>query len=61
MALEKEPTEYVLLHLRGRFSYEMASLSWVEKKICSTIFAKVPERTYDDALTDFVAVRQSFC
>uniref|UniRef100_A0A0N5B138 Regulator of microtubule dynamics protein 1 n=1 Tax=Syphacia muris TaxID=451379 RepID=A0A0N5B138_9BILA len=55
LALEKEPSEHVLLHLRGRFSYEMASLSWVEKKVCSTIFAKVPERTYDDALTDFLA------
>ncbi|VDD86546.1 unnamed protein product [Enterobius vermicularis] len=54
IALGRQPTEHVLLHLRGRFSYEMASLSWVEKKVCSTIFSKVPERTFDQALDDFL-------
>lgn len=54
IALKKQPEEHILLHLRGRFSYEIASLSWVEKKVCNTIFSKVPESTFDDALTDFL-------
>ncbi len=34
----------------GRWCYEVAGLTWVEKKIAATFFDAPPESTYDDAL-----------
>lgn len=32
-ALELDPTDFALLHLRARFSYTIANLSWLERKV----------------------------
>ena len=40
--------------MRGRFSYSVASLSWIERKAASAFFATPPSATYDDALADFL-------
>ncbi|VDK74198.1 unnamed protein product [Litomosoides sigmodontis] len=53
-AIEMQPTEYSLLHSRGRFSYEVANLSWIERRLCSTLFSEVPNGTVDQALNDFL-------
>lgn len=33
-ALEIRPSDADLHHLLGRFKYEVANLSWIEKKVC---------------------------
>ncbi|KAL3985627.1 hypothetical protein ACH3XW_39390 [Acanthocheilonema viteae] len=53
-AIEMQPTEYSLLHSRGRFSYEVANLSWIERRLCSALFSEVPNNTVDQALSDFL-------
>jgi hypothetical protein len=42
--------------MRGRFSFSVASLSWLERKAAATFFASPPEATYEDAIRDFEAV-----
>ncbi|CAL2036869.1 unnamed protein product [Caenorhabditis brenneri] len=54
-ALELEPTDFALLHLRARFSFTIANLSWVERKAASLLYSEVPKATIDDALADFEA------
>uniref|UniRef100_A0A0M3HTX5 FRIGIDA-like protein n=1 Tax=Ascaris lumbricoides TaxID=6252 RepID=A0A0M3HTX5_ASCLU len=53
-ALAVDPKEFTLLHLRGRFTFEVATLSWIEKKVCNALFAVLPEATIDMALEDFL-------
>jgi hypothetical protein len=50
------PQEYSLLHMRGRFSYSVANLSWFERKAASALFATPPTATIDEALADFLEV-----
>lgn len=52
-ALEIEPNDPELHHLLGRFRYEMASLSWIERKVASTLFAEPPSATFEGALSAF--------
>ena len=44
-----------LFHLRGRWRYEVAGLSWLEKKAAAALYASPPESTYDQALNDFMS------
>uniref|UniRef100_A0A0N5AQJ4 Regulator n=1 Tax=Syphacia muris TaxID=451379 RepID=A0A0N5AQJ4_9BILA len=53
-AIAIEPKEFTLLHLRGRFCFEVANLSWLEKKVANALFSGVPNCTTNDALTDFL-------
>ncbi|VIO98623.1 Uncharacterized protein BM_BM2444 [Brugia malayi] len=53
-AIQMQSTEYSLLHSRGRFSYEVANLTWIEKRLCSALFSEVPHGTIDEALSDFL-------
>ncbi|EFP09551.1 CRE-RMD-1 protein [Caenorhabditis remanei] len=57
-ALELEPTDFALLHLRARFSFTIANLSWLERKAASMLYSEVPKATIDDALVDFEAAYQ---
>jgi tetratricopeptide (TPR) repeat protein len=57
-ALAMEPNEYSLLHMRGRFSYSVANLSWFERKAASAFFATPPTATFDDAIKDFLEVEK---
>uniref|UniRef100_A0A915CVD1 Regulator of microtubule dynamics protein 1 n=1 Tax=Ditylenchus dipsaci TaxID=166011 RepID=A0A915CVD1_9BILA len=54
--LSIDPSEYLLLHMRGRFAYSVASLSWLEKSVASTLFATPPKATFQEALCDFLQV-----
>ncbi|CAL2029690.1 hypothetical protein CAEBREN_29063 [Caenorhabditis brenneri] len=54
-SLGKEPKDTALLHLRGRFKFSVASLSWVEKKLASTFYSQPPSHTYEEANEDFLA------
>ncbi|CAB3409893.1 unnamed protein product [Caenorhabditis bovis] len=51
-ALELDPTDFALLHLRARFSFTLANLSWLERN-------EVPKASIDDALADFEAAYKS--
>ncbi|VDM44649.1 unnamed protein product [Toxocara canis] len=57
-AIAMQPTEYTLLHMRGRFAFSVANLSWLERKVASTLFAAPPQATLDEALEDFLAVEE---
>uniref|UniRef100_A0A224XIM9 Regulator of microtubule dynamics protein 1 n=1 Tax=Panstrongylus lignarius TaxID=156445 RepID=A0A224XIM9_9HEMI len=48
-ALKLKPDDPTLHHLLGRFKYEVASLTWVERKVAGTLFGEVPYSTYPEA------------
>ncbi|CAJ0573289.1 unnamed protein product, partial [Mesorhabditis spiculigera] len=54
-ALALDAKDSTLLHLRGRYAFGIANLSWLERKAASAFFATPPEATIDEALADFVA------
>ncbi|CAI2348118.1 unnamed protein product [Caenorhabditis sp. 36 PRJEB53466] len=54
-ALQLDPTDFALLHLRARFSFTIANLSWIERKAASVLYNEVPKATIDDARADFEA------
>ncbi|XP_003690508.1 regulator of microtubule dynamics protein 1 [Apis florea] len=53
MALEICPDDSELHYLLGRFKYEIANLSWIEKKVAATLFAEIPSASYEEALDCF--------
>ncbi|CAJ0942740.1 unnamed protein product, partial [Mesorhabditis belari] len=54
-AIALNGNDSTLLHLRGRYAFGIANLSWLERKAASAFFATPPEATIDEALADFVA------
>ncbi|OXU30880.1 hypothetical protein TSAR_002601 [Trichomalopsis sarcophagae] len=52
-ALEINPHDSFLHHLMGRFKFEVSELSWIERKVASTLFGEVPSATYQDAIPHF--------
>lgn len=50
IAVEVDPNDQLMHHMYGRWCYEVASLSFFERKIAESFFAKPPEATYDEAL-----------
>lgn len=57
-AIAADPEKYSLHFTFGRWCMEVASLSWMERKIASTLFEKVPEASYDDAIKHFETCEQ---
>lgn len=55
-AISLNSNEPNLFYLRGRWSYEVASLSWLERKAATALYATPPNSTFDEALEDFVRV-----
>uniref|UniRef100_A0A0N4UCH6 TPR_REGION domain-containing protein n=1 Tax=Dracunculus medinensis TaxID=318479 RepID=A0A0N4UCH6_DRAME len=54
-AIALKPMEYTLLHMRGRYFYSIANLSWLERKLVNTLCPSITA-TIDDALNDFLKV-----
>jgi len=52
-AAELAPHDHTIQHLLGRFCYEVAALSWWEKKMAATLFAEVPTTSMDEAREHF--------
>ncbi|KZC07339.1 PREDICTED: regulator of microtubule dynamics protein 1-like [Dufourea novaeangliae] len=52
MALEIQPDDNELHYLLGRFKFEIANLSWLEKKVAATLFAEF-RASHDEALVCF--------
>ncbi|CAL7944296.1 unnamed protein product [Xylocopa violacea] len=53
MALEMRPDDFELHYLLGRFKYEIANLSWIEKKVAATLFAEIPSASHEEAINCF--------
>jgi len=53
-ALELEPTDPTLWYMMGRFSFDVAKLSWMERAAARAVFGSEPPRTtYEQALQEF--------
>ncbi|XP_066990984.2 regulator of microtubule dynamics protein 2 [Anabrus simplex] len=57
-ALTLHPTDPSLHHLLGRFKYEVAMLSWMERKVAGTLFAEPPSATHKEALENFLRAEE---
>ncbi|KAI1711773.1 regulator of microtubule dynamics protein 1 [Ditylenchus destructor] len=57
-AIALQPKDFSLLHMRGRFSYSVAGLSWIERNFASTFFETPPTATYQDAVNDLLEVNR---
>lgn len=55
-AISLNPNEPSLFYLRGRWGFEVAGLSWLEKKAAAALFATPPEATFEEAMADFMRV-----
>ncbi|XP_037040821.1 regulator of microtubule dynamics protein 1-like [Bradysia coprophila] len=53
LAIGLQPDEAYLYHVYGRWCFEVAKLSWVERNIAKLVFGTPPEATNDDALRNF--------
>lgn len=52
------PDDFNAYYTYGRWCIEVASLSWMERKIAAVVFDKPPESTYQDAVEKFVKVQE---
>lgn len=52
IALTAKPDDYSLYHLLSRFKFEIANMSWLERKLAATLFGSLPQVTLDDAIAD---------
>jgi tetratricopeptide (TPR) repeat protein len=52
-AVAINPYDANALHLLGRWCQSVAGLSWVERKVASTLFAEPPSSSYEEALSFF--------
>uniref|UniRef100_A0A914Z1C6 Tetratricopeptide repeat protein n=1 Tax=Panagrolaimus superbus TaxID=310955 RepID=A0A914Z1C6_9BILA len=57
-AIEHLPEDFALFHMRGRFRYEVASLSLIERGVASVFFATPPSATYQEALDDLLKAEE---
>lgn len=53
-AAELSPTDHTIQHLLGRFCYEVAELSWWERKTASALFAEPPSASMEEARDHFL-------
>lgn len=54
-ASQLAPNDHTVQHLLGRFCYEVAELSWWERKMAATLFADPPSATMQEARDHFMA------
>lgn len=50
IAVAIDSTDKLLHHMFGRWCYEVASLSFIERKLASALFSEPPKATYEEAL-----------
>lgn len=54
IAISITPNDPLLHHMLGRFAFEIAQLSWLEKTVAKSLFAEVPNMTIIDAMDHFL-------
>lgn len=57
-AIELNPTDSTSRYILGEFYFGLADLSWYQKKIVETIFAKPPDSSYEMALEHFLKAEE---
>ncbi|KAI6202780.1 hypothetical protein M3Y94_00479900 [Aphelenchoides besseyi] len=55
-ALALQPDEFTLLHMSGRLAYSVANLTWIERKLATTLYEAPPEGSMDEAIEKFQKV-----
>uniref|UniRef100_A0A914PSY9 Uncharacterized protein n=1 Tax=Panagrolaimus davidi TaxID=227884 RepID=A0A914PSY9_9BILA len=57
-AIQQLPEDFALYHMRGRFRFEVASLSMIERGVASVLFGSPPTATYQEALEDLLKAEE---
>ena len=52
------PEDGTVLHFLGRFSFTIASIGWVERKIAASFIASPPTATYEETLKFFLQAEE---
>jgi len=53
-AMQLDPSDGVPCFILGNWCYEVANISWIQRKVAAAIFATPPTATYDDAIAHFL-------
>jgi len=53
IAIRINPSDPLLHYLLGRFCYEVSLLSWIERKVATTLFTVIPSGSIEEALEHF--------
>lgn len=57
-AKDESAEDFIARYTYGRWCYEVASLSWMERKIATVMFGTPPEATFEDAMSHFREVER---
>ncbi|KAJ8418028.1 hypothetical protein AAFF_G00137370 [Aldrovandia affinis] len=57
-AIELKPQDPLSYYLLGRWCYAVAQLSWIERRVATTLFGEPPSASVQDALKHFLKVEE---
>ncbi|CAG9808312.1 unnamed protein product [Chironomus riparius] len=57
-AVELNPQDSISHYILGEFAFQVADLSWIEKKILSSVLTHPPACTYEEALGHFLKAEE---
>ncbi|XP_061437551.1 regulator of microtubule dynamics protein 2-like isoform X2 [Lethenteron reissneri] len=56
--LATNPSDPEMLHLLGRWGFAMANLTWIERRVCNSIFKNYPTSSVNEALQYFLKAEE---